>query len=74
MILQVGERRGASAVQHGNHMPGEVAGPCEIGSDTAVAVDLAGTNNFAGHMVAMLHGAGASSLTDLQNHAAIKLS
>ncbi len=43
------------------------------GTDTQVAVDLAGSGHFAGHIVATLHGAGASSLTDLQSHAAIRL-
>eukprot|EP01037_Dinobryon_pediforme_P002013 gene2015-2051_t len=36
------------------------------GSDTVVAVDLAGTGSFANHVVATLHGAGAHSLSDLQ--------
>jgi hypothetical protein len=56
--------------------PGTIAGYVNVtgaGSDTAVSVDLAGSGHFAGHVVATLHGAGASTLTALQSHAAIKL-
>lgn len=57
-------------------MPGTIANYVNVtsaGSDTAVSVDLAGSGHFTGHVVATLHGAGASTLAALQSHAAIKL-
>jgi Ca2+-binding RTX toxin-like protein len=57
--------------------PGNIDGYVSVtgaGTDTVVSVDANGMGSFSGHVVATLHGAGASSLADLQAQSAIKLS
>ncbi len=51
---------------------GGFVGVSGSGSDTAVSVDVTGAGHFA--QVAMLRGAQAATLQDLQNHGAIRLS